>query len=307
MATKPGESVREGSDRLSSCLSEAQMLGYLEDTLKPQEKLQVETHLSSCRDCFELFSTVLDHTLHPATTEELAAAPAATNSLAGLPPAFVPQTPRLFSYWRPLLAAAAALLVLFAGVPQYRQWQSRQMVAEARAVLNQQDRITSREELRLSGNLEYDEFTTVMGPEQPAPLAAMQEKLQRALQSDPQNHQAEQLLGRYHLRVLKDTAQAEVHFRRAHALAPAEAAVLNDLGVLAWCRGDYEQALGWFTQALQQKPEFVEAQFNKANLLQMQGQTEQARREWENYRKLASREQDADWPAVASDRENQLQ
>ncbi|MCG3158958.1 MAG: hypothetical protein DKINENOH_05606 [bacterium] len=307
MATKPGESVREGPDLSSSCLSEAQMLSYLEDTLEPQEKLQVETHLSSCRDCFELFSTVLEYALQPPTTEEQAAGPSSRDSLAGLPPPFVPQTPRLFSYWRPLLAAAAALLVLFAGVPQYRQWQSRKTVAETRTLLNQQDRITSREELRLSGNLEYDEFTTVMGPEQSAPLPAMQEKLQRALQSDPKNHQAEQLLGRFHLRVLKDTAQAEVHFRRAHALAPGEAAVLNDLGVLAWCRGDYEQALDWFTQALQQKPEFVEAQFNKANLLQMQGQTEQARQEWQNYRKLASREQDTDWPAVASDRENQLQ
>ncbi len=307
MATKPGESVREGPDLSSSCLSEAQMLSYLEDTLKPQEKLQVETHLSSCRDCFELFSTVLEYALQPPTLEEQLAGPNSRDSLASLPPPFVSQTPRLFSYWRPLLAAAAALLVLFAGVPQYRQWQSRKMVAETRTLLNQQDRITSREELRLSGNLEYDEFTTVMGPEQSAPLPAIQEKLQQALQSDPKNYQAEQLLGRFYLRVLKDTAQAEVHFQRAHALAPAEAAVLNDRGVLAWCRGDFKHALDWFTQALQQEPEFVEAQFNKANLLQMQGQTEQARQEWQNYRKLASREQDADWPAVASDRENQLQ
>lgn len=299
--------MREGRNFPASCLSAAQILSYLEDTLQPQDKLKVETHLSSCRDCFEWFSTVLDQALRPHTAEELAAEAAGGKSLTGLPAPFVPRRPRLPGFWRPLLAAAAALLVLFAGLPQYRQWQSRKLVAETRALLNHHDRITSREELRLSGNVEYDEFTAVMGPAETASLPVIPEKLQHALQTDPQNYQAEQLLGRFYLRVRKDTAQAEVHFRRAHALAPAEATVLNDLGVLAWCRGENEQALDWFTRALQQNPACLEAQFNKANLLQMLGRSAQARQQWQNYRKLAGREQDADWPAVASERENQLQ
>lgn len=328
MSTVTPETKREGRDFSESHLREAQILRFLEGALNENEAENVQAHLDSCRDCFALFAFAAKYSLNPPTPKEAAefektyvyssskrlerlfskaeTDKAQANSLVGLPQPFMPRAPKIPSYWRPVLVAVAAVLLgIFVGMPQFYKWRSNNLVTAAKAEFVQADKITSREEARFSG-IEYDELTVRMGPEENLSHQPMFKTLQKALALHPDNFRAEQLLGELYFRLSNDTLRAQQHLQRAYSLAPQNASILNDLGALAWSKGDFEEALTKFSMALQQDSACVEAQFNQANLLQILGHTAEAKRAWEAYQKLTKLEADADWPAVAEDRVSKL-
>lgn len=321
MSTVTPETKREGRDFSESHLREAQILRFLEGTLSENEAENVQAHLDSCRECFDLFSTAVKFSLNPPTAEEasefeklyrpaperrlekLFAVPPAgrvqPNSLAGLPKPFLPKAPKIPSYWRPILAAAAAVLLgIFAGMPQYDKWRSNNLAEQAFVELSSDIHFDSAEQPRPAGSFKYDEFKIVRNQERVSQNQPALQKLQSALAIKNDNPRAHQYLGTYYLLVEQDLQKAEEHYNRANTLAPGDASILNDLGVLAWHKLQYDDALDKFSAALQQSPRFAEAQYNLATLYQKQGKLTQAENVWQKYLEIDST---STWASVARD------
>jgi Tfp pilus assembly protein PilF len=71
-------------------------------------------------------------------------------------------------------------------------------------------------------------------------------------------------------------AAAESAYRAALAIAPADPAVMHNLGVTIATRGRHREAVGCFENALQADPGFVSAHFNRGVALLRLGETQEA-------------------------------
>ncbi len=321
MSTVTPETKREGRNFSESHLQEAQILRFLEGTLSENEAENVQVHIDSCRDCFDLFSSAMKYSLNPPTEEEVAefekiyvpnpqkqlerlfpeaeTAKVQPKPLADLPKPFVPKAPNIPSYWRPILVAAAAVFLgIFIGMPQFDKWRSNHLTEQAFAELTAGINFDSAEQLRPAGRFNYDEFKIVRNQERVSQNQPVLQKLQSALAVKEDNPRTHQYLGTYYLLAEHDLQKAQEHYHRASVLAPSDASILNDLGVLAWHKLQYEDALGKFTAALQQSPQFAEAQYNLATLYQKQGKLAQAENAWERYLQIDST---STWASVARD------
>jgi Flp pilus assembly protein TadD len=102
-----------------------------------------------------------------------------------------------------------------------------------------------------------------------------EEKLERAVAADPASWRTWNALGRARdaHRAWGDAATA---YRRALALAPNEAAVLNNYGLSLLSAGDPDQAALLFGRALEASPDLAPAETNLRLALALQGRYEQA-------------------------------
>ena len=71
-------------------------------------------------------------------------------------------------------------------------------------------------------------------------------------------------------------AEAENAYRGALALAPADPAVIHNLGVAIAAQGRDRTAIGYFEEALRADPDFVSAHYNQAVALMRLGETQEA-------------------------------
>lgn len=102
-----------------------------------------------------------------------------------------------------------------------------------------------------------------------------EEKLEAAVAAEPASWRAWNALARARdARRAWDDAAAG--YQRALALAPDEAAVLNNYGLSRLSAGDLDEAAGLFSRALQASPDLAPAETNLRLALALQGQYDQS-------------------------------
>ncbi len=297
-------------------LTDELLLRYAEGDLSSREVQRVETHLNTCPFCFDLVASYFRQSMAPADESELHE----IQQSLGLNPD--KQFKKLFpaAGKRPIWSlaknwlkdrlkaspgrlawevggalATLCLAVYFLALPQYHAWQSQKYTSKSLALFTKTYAISSREAPRPSGGFEYSEFGKTRGPEQ-AGRASYVASLQKAIELNKKNARALQYLGTHFLVVENDMQKARRYYQKAQALDPNNPSILNDLGVLSWREGKFEQALANFQAALQQNPQDKEAQYNLAMLYQTLKQSDEAKKAWQRYLQL---DPNSDWSTIA--------
>jgi tetratricopeptide (TPR) repeat protein len=306
-----------------NCLGDHLIQNYAKGKLSFFEKRKVETHLANCSDCRRVLVAIslapADSAVVEQISEEdkvlLAFLPSilpserlarAHTQLAEEPPLEPSPAPmhrrkHKASPWEGLLAifnfkrrpalAAAAVGVLVAGLAfgwnRATNWRSNVWAQHGMDTLIQQQPLTESD-LRPSGNFELP----VIGKsrrdgQQAAGENPADEFFQNSLKWNSANRQA--------LHGLALSAYFAGKLMRADSLlqwllaADSHAVdVWNDLGVVAHRRGEAQSALKLFENALQLEPQFAEATFNLARVLEESGRIDEARQVWQKYVALDS-------------------
>jgi Tfp pilus assembly protein PilF len=105
-------------------------------------------------------------------------------------------------------------------------------------------------------------------------------EFRRAIELDPRNARAYNNLGNL-FRSMQRMDDAATAYRKAIELSPRYADALNGLGAVLVQQGRPQEALAAFDAALRVAPDFYEAQLNRGIALQIAGDREGARRQWQ--------------------------
>lgn len=315
----------------SAHLTELELLDYFEGTLDEHVLYSVQQHLNSCQECFQLCVSFRKHEVAEKEGEE------STQSIAlsGLSvekqlnrlvqegkidraqkPALADIGRRWIGHWQDALHASrpyvpqivsfavVALLAIFIGVPQYFAWRSDKLAEESMVALVEHYPVSGRQALRPSGGFLFSEFGATRSGES-ASAQTLEADLQRAIDLGEDNVDAIAHLGAYYLHVARDLGKAQETLALGYAKDSANSTLLNNLGVLAWRQNKAPQAISYLQQALRHAPDFAEAQYNLAQLLQQQGEIEAAIAAWQRY--LAVDQNESKWHIIATENIEKLQ
>ncbi|MDQ7051363.1 MAG: tetratricopeptide repeat protein [candidate division KSB1 bacterium] len=197
--------------------------------------------------------------------------------------------------WAAALATIVLIVVIW-GIPAYKHGKSTSLLNQSRLLMTEKLAISDREALRPSGGFEYAEFGITRGAssESEAPWVV---SLKKAIELNPRNAEAYQLLGAYYLCFKSNPEQAEMFYTKALSIDSTLASVYNDLGVLQWKRSECKSAIPFFKKALKYQPDLKEALYNLAMVYQHFPEFRQeALATWEAYLKLDS---DSNWSKIA--------
>lgn len=322
----------EGPQPSAECLSTEVLYRFVAEEIGGAEKQAILEHLSTCEACLAEMASLVRNSLAPplaSETEAIEALPklSAQEQVSNILDAIGSQEQEVVRAtaspfvlvrnawskigeaiagegapavaWRSALALVTLiLLVVLVGRPLYVDWRSATLTSRAQVMLTQSYPLTSRQDARPSGGFRYSELAPTRGTrgEQPQVQDPVLTTLQKALGLDPDNPEALHLLGTYYLVARNDVDKAKELFAQALSHDSTDAALHNDLGVIAMKEGDYEEALQRFSRAAQYDPASLEAHYNLAIVLERLGRASQARRAWEQYLKL---DPDSVWGKVA--------
>ena len=292
----------------SECLSERQLLRYLEEKVDEQEARIIEQHLDHCPICFGTIGSVRYNQANPFTEDEGAHAEAQCKvspaeqvqkimamykELNSEPPDHeTPPSPEPF--WRrvarwlrmlvpavripsPAFAFAATVVVMVGGgLWGVRYYQTGYQVSIAEKLLQKNYR-SYIGDVRLAGNFEPTARSTELGPsdKQVGYVGEAQEKLASAL-----DHGADSIAaGRLLAQSLIISDQLDEARSVLQALSPKEtmsAAVQNDLGVIQFKLANYEAAAAQFNAAIDLDSQFRQSYYNLAIVKGKLGQPQEA-------------------------------
>jgi len=316
-----GKSHKSAEARIGACLDDDQLYRYLEKLANEDERQKIERHLNSCNNCLSDFA-MLARSVHAPAAEaervELARLPKLTpdeqmakiltyleaeHGVAGKEEAGIFPLMRnalenvatfignIFSQpsrvWKPAVALASVMILfVLIGRPIYNARQSNALTdgALSRFVANYQ--IDSRDVPRPKGDFAYSVLggrTRSPGENPLSRFETVKNDFQKALHLNAQNAAAHQYLGTYYLLIERDLRQAEEQYRRALAQDSVNAGIINDLGVLAFYQGAYDEAAERFVRALKYNPGLLEAQYNLTIIYQLQGKRKEAIEELAKY------------------------
>lgn len=302
------------------CLSNDLLYKYLEGLLSASYAALVERHLCTCAICLSELASLIRNSQSPMNAaeqmeladirnisrqeqvnrivaaigqqagEELPQAATAHGMMANLRERFErlwkaetqPGRWRRFS----LAFAAAAVLLLLLGLPQFRNWQSNLLVQRAMTNFVAAYSYVDQDQPRSIGGFQYSIIGATRAPASENSLKDVRGSLEKALQRHPRNAAALQSLGTYFLLVDNNLKEAAHYYQLAYAQDSTNALIMSDLGVLAFRQQDYTAALERFQAALKYQPQLREAQYNLALAYEKLGQKQRASIEWEKYRHL---------------------
>lgn len=312
-----GMHVKKMSEK---CLSNDLLYKYLEGLLSASYAALVERHLCTCAICLSELASLIRNSQSPMNAaeqmeladirnisrqeqvnrivaaigqqagEELPQAATAHGMMANLRERFErlwkaetqPGRWRRFS----LAFAAAAVLLLLLGLPQFRNWQSNLLVQRAMTNFVAAYSYVDQDQPRSIGGFQYSIIGATRAPASENSLKDVRGSLEKALQRHPRNAAALQSLGTYFLLVDNNLKEAAHYYQLAYAQDSTNALIMSDLGVLAFRQQDYTAALERFQAALKYQPQLREAQYNLALAYEKLGQKQRASIEWEKYRHL---------------------
>lgn len=198
-------------------------------------------------------------------------------------------------------ALAVFLVISFVGGRSFMMWRSNSLAAAGMQNLEQQREI-SRDGFRFTGNF-LPELMRTRGEEQWAgsdQTAASQ--FEKSLWWNDGNREAKR--GRaLALFFAGDFAASKSLLSELHDQEPENPIILNDLGAVAAAEHEEEAALQYFERALQINPEFVEARFNQAAVLQKLKRFEEAQAAWKRYAEMQDK---LEWREVAEERKSEF-
>ncbi len=278
------------------CLSEEQIYRYLDNNLDEADIEEIEKHILSCASCAKEIAALKNNLFSPMTAFEKEAISKINNdsiaeqvskiiSMVDADRARKPsKKPGVLVFlrrwwekiksifeisifvekqWRWAGAVACILLVIsLVGYPQYRNWRSYMIANKAINSLAQVHFITDRNTPRPIGGFNFYILGATRSHPESEKNQIVKNLLFRAIKLNPENLLAHEYLGTYYLRIEKDVDQANQHYRIAYKIDPTNADILNDLGVLALEKKNYQTAIDYFLEAQKHQPELPEAQYN---------------------------------------------
>jgi tetratricopeptide (TPR) repeat protein len=318
---RPEAGSGAGFTLISQCPPEAETLAYSEGKLSNRTRTELESHFVRCNDCRSLLTMLARFGSEPFEN----AAPIPEDGVKK-------QTARILAFieadehkrtiplsetgnqkhaqrgrkgffvsYPQLAAAALVICAIIAGVivPRIIGQKPVTVATQALAKAMQEER---RSETRISGGLAYSPHPMTRGVAESDDL-----QLKRALnhlksaESDTASVEARLTLARVHLAFEKpDHAQhalAILEQLKAKGIESHE--VFNDLGVALFQLQNYKEAATNFGHALEEKPDYAEALFNRALAEERLHLYSDARQSWQQFINLSS---DAGWKDEAERR-----
>jgi tetratricopeptide (TPR) repeat protein len=312
------------SDKTENCFDHLSICLYVAGQLPFFKIRKIETHLANCENCRRVLVAFSQIDLSQLSVEEKAL-------LESLPPIQPAERlaqvyarlnqlgtesvhPRKYSaplreigesvfYFRPKFRHAFGIVVMIIGLLFVWQkapgWYSDSLAQRGMKLLVQQQFLSSSD-LRPAGNFKHTNFPRRSqrrghSEQQESPIEA---SFRKSLNWNPENR-----LARHGLALSAyfdgNDMQADSLLRLLLAEDPQDACVLNDLGVVAQRRGKIGSAIAFLEKALRVQPNFTEAVFNYARILEESGRSDEARRAWQKYVKIDST---SEWAEVARNR-----
>ncbi|MFQ5708740.1 MAG: tetratricopeptide repeat protein [bacterium] len=182
-----------------------------------------------------------------------------------------------------LTAAALVLLLLVVGQGRFRSWRAEINTRAGLEQLHEQWTITDAD-LRPPGDFPRSIFSVTLGAE-PAPGSDPALPFENALKWNKKNRAAKHGLaiawyftGQY--------AKADSLVNALISEDSLDHEAWNMRGLLAAQRENSDRAIEAFNRALRIRPDYAEAAYNRALLLQQTGQLKEARKAWQEYLKI---------------------
>jgi tetratricopeptide (TPR) repeat protein len=321
---KPEANSSAGFSSEPQCPHEAEILTYSEGSLSNRRRSKLEHHFSSCDNCRSLLALLAK--FNDATIES--PVPLSEDAI-------IKQTTRIFAFIEndeskrsaltsaapvreqarkkragfyvsyPQLATAALLMcAIGAGGIYWLTLGSPEKAAMQQLASSMKDE--RRSATRISGGIEHSPYisTRDASASDDLPLKQALIKLKFA-ESETAPAEARQALARVHLAFEKpDHAQQALTILEQLAAGNAVSAeIMNDLGVAQFQLANYDDSIANFDKALEQKPDYFEALFNRALAEEGAGRDADARRDW---RQFINSSNDPEWKAEAESHLNLL-
>ncbi|GEM_PF-5376419 len=303
----------------TACLSPETIGKYINHELLPAELPAAEKHLASCETCRHQLLSISQISIAPVSEE-------ARRFLAALPPLEISEhvnavmklippdeeEPSLLGKWQDWIhahipelrrarnvAVASGMIaaIFFAGAQPFRSWRANWHANTGVENLKQEWTVTI-DDLRPAENLREDMFTVTHGPEDQALAGKIEGEFRAALAWDKKNRTARLGLATYRY-FSDDLSTADSLIAVLLDENPQDFEAWNNRGLIAARREDSTAALTAFTRALQIRPDFAIAAYNRAALLHQLGRRNEARQAWQEYLKLDAASK---WRAVAQKR-----
>lgn len=200
------------------------------------------------------------------------------------------------------VALAAFLVISVVGGRSFMILRSSSLAAAGMQNLEKHQEIR-RDGFRLKGNFLPELMRTRGGEQLAGSREAAVAQFERSLWWNDENREAKR--GRaLALFFAGDFAASKNLISELLNDEPNNPVLLNDLGVLAAAENEEDLALRYFDRALQLNPEFVEARFNQAAVLQKLKRFEEAQAAWEHY---AAMQDKVEWREVAEERKSEFE
>lgn len=303
------------SGALTRCPQESELLAYIENRLSERKRRLFEAHFLSCDNCRESL-TLFAHarsdkaTLEPVTDAEIKQQTASVIALIkqeefnrSLRPQPVSHTAKR-PVARQLQLAAAAVIVaavlITAGVWMFLPPSNTTKAMQSIALAMKDER---QLEPRLSGDIKWSQYSSLRGPEdspkEEARLALEQAQAYLRSAEDPSAPtEARLTLAKAYLASgTQDGANSALnilHDLESRGQLTAEA--LNDTGVALFQTEKYDEAISYFSKALESRSDFNEALFNKALAEYHAKRHDESRRDWKEF---ISKSSDDKWKQEA--------
>ena len=295
------------------CPTELDVLKYTENRLPAKSRAGLDLHFAACQDCRELLAVLARF-----PEEEVAEQPALSSAeiqqqtarviqlfdeserrgTTGDRVVLAPRTGWAYRYRSQLAPAAVVVFALLVG-GIYLTASRESATDSARHSLAVAMKDERRSPARLSGGFDYSPYRSTRSsddsPELRLKLAVNQLK---SAESDSAPAAMRQMLARAHL-----AFDRPEHAQQAQAILESligrdvqTAEVFNDLGVAQFQLQRPDEAIASFNRALEIKPAYTEALFNRALAKESAGRYSEAKGDWEQFIKSPT---DAKWKAEA--------
>lgn len=288
------------SDAVTKCPQESDLLAYIENRLSIKKSDRLEGHFVSCDDCREsltLFARISsDQTAsEPVSSQEIKDQTASVIALIKqqeFDRRLRPQPARFGGKapisWHLAAAAAAVLIItISAGVWFLNRPSETERAMESIALAMKDERHL---EARLSGSIEWSRYSTVRGPETSLKQQArlQLEHAQTLLDFAEYSSapaEARILLARTYLAggSREGAQRALTILRELESRGQLTAEALNDTGVALFQLENYDEAISYFSKALESRPDFNESLFNRALAGYKAARYDDSRRDWEEF------------------------
>jgi hypothetical protein len=313
--TKPDTSVSHSSRLI---LSETISQIY-EQSLSPKQAANFLSHVQSCSQCFAHVALVLEESLSPLPEnmeEELAGyanISIAEQALKLAPPMPSKQSGALIIIWgkskqsiqgifdsfrlKPTWGfafVALVIIVFVAGLAPFKEWRAQVHTRGAMVLLQNSWTITA-DDLRPPGNFPRSIFTITHSAEPSPQTEPIVTEFEKALKWDKNNRAAIRGLAIYWY-FYGNSVRADSILLTLLAEDSLDFESWNILGLVAAREGDSIKALTAFDKTLKIQPDFAEAAFNRALVLQQLGRLEEAKKAWKYYLDIDTQ---SDWASVA--------
>lgn len=290
--------------RLSAgeCLDPERLSAYVDGKLDARERAEVEAHLASCSDCYEVMNEVLriqEAIAMPDVSAVPVRRPGGVTVVRG---AFG----RRKAVWRVagvLLAAAAALVLVVRLQPTWWTGVDPKLADLVEAVGEERT-----VEARLTGGFKYGPLRSPVrsggraGPTDNWSLLAAAGKIREVAERNP-TPESLHALGVAQLQ-LGEYDDAVAALEKALAQETRDPRILNDLAAAYYARGvavdrreDLARGLDISEQLRASHPTLAEGAFAHALILQRMGQLDRARQAWRDYLSLDPK---SPWAAEAA-------